>query len=40
MANDIIDISRKNYADRDLAVVGAVGCVEGPAAIIEADLSP
>ena len=36
---DVIRIARKNYADGNLAVVGAVSGVESAAAIIEADFT-
>ena len=32
-------IARNDDADRNLAVIGAVGCVESAAARVEADLS-
>ena len=34
--NDIITIARKNDSYRNLPVVGAIGCVEGAAAVIKA----
>ena len=36
---NIFFVARNYDADRDLAVIGAVGCVEGAAARVEADLS-
>jgi len=36
---DIVNIAGKDYADGDLAVVGAVGRVEGTAAGIKPDLA-
>jgi hypothetical protein len=36
---NVFFIARNDDADRNLAVIGAVGCVEGPAARVEADLS-
>ena len=36
---NVFFVARNYYADRNLAVIGAVGCVEGPAARVEADLS-
>jgi hypothetical protein len=36
---DVVGIARKNYADRDLAVVGAVGGVEGAAAVVKANVA-
>ena len=37
--DDVIGVTGKNHADRDLAIVGAVGGVEGAAAGIEADVA-
>ena len=37
--DDIIDVARQNYSDRNLAIVGAVSGVEGAAAGIEADFT-
>ena len=37
--DDVIDIARQNYADRNLAIVGAVGGVQGAAAGVETDLA-
>jgi hypothetical protein len=34
---DVIGVAGDDDADGDLAVVGGVGCVEGPAAGVEAD---
>jgi len=36
---NVFFVARNDDADRNLAVIGAVGCVEGPAARVEADLS-
>ena len=36
---NVFFIARNYDSDRNLAVIGAVGCVEGPAARVEADLS-
>jgi hypothetical protein len=36
---NVFFIARNDDTDRNLAVIGAVGCVEGPAARVEADLS-
>lgn len=36
---NVFFIARNDDADRNLVVIGAVGCVEGPAARVEADLS-
>ena len=36
---DVVGVAGKNDADRDLAVVGAVGGVEGAAAVVEANVS-
>jgi hypothetical protein len=36
---NIVDIARKHYADRNLAVVGAVGRVESAAAAIKPDFA-
>ena len=33
---DIVDIARNNYSDRNLAVVGPIGGVEGAAAVVKA----
>ena len=37
--DDVIGVAGKNYADGDLAIVGAVGGVEGAAAGIETDVA-
>ena len=37
--DDVIGVARKNHADRDLAIVGAVGGIEGAAAGIETDVA-
>ena len=37
--NDVIDVTRKNYSDGNLAIIGAVSGVEGAAAGIEADFA-
>lgn len=37
--NDVFFIARNYDANRDLAVIGAVGCIESAAARVEADFS-
>ncbi len=37
--DDVIDIAGKNYADRNLTIVGAVGGVQGAAAGVETDFA-
>ena len=36
---DIISVARKNYADRNLTIVGAIGCVERAAGGVETDIA-
>ena len=36
---DVFGIARENYADGDLAVVGAVGRVESAGAVVESNVS-
>jgi len=35
----IVGVVRQNHPDRDLAIVGAVGCIQGPAAVVEANFA-
>jgi len=35
----IVGVARQNHPDRDLAIVGAVGCIQGPAAVVEANFA-
>src|SRR5262249_5451414 len=37
--NDVAGIARQHGAYRDLAIVGCVGGIQGPASVIESDLS-
>ena len=36
---DVVVVARNYNSDRDLAVIGGVGCVESAGAVVEADFS-